>query len=543
MRRSRQRRPATHAHARRDQKRSARLGAVGRAWYHEDSTRQHAGRSRQCLTKQRRGPPISFCSPGSPKSLEPRYRAGERPTLQEYIDRNPELADDIHERFSAMVEIEQVKADRQQATEHADTPPFCGLRQLGDFRIVREIGKGGMGIVYEAEQVSLGRHVALKVLPRTMLVDARAKRRFEREAKSAAKLHHTNIVPVFGVGEQDGMPYYVMQFIQGLGLDDVLKELKQLRPDNAKAGAPASGDLRVSPNMQQGSNLSADAKVLETRTKSMVSAENVARSLLTGEFHSPHDKDDLAAAPLTVETLRKEDQGADALSLPLLSDPLAFSSSSVVLPGDVRDGSKSKNKKRNYWQRIASIAVQVADALEHAHRQGIHHRDIKPSNLLLDTRGTVWVADFGLAKADDQQNLTHTGDILGTLRYMPPEAFEGKTDARSDIYSLGLTMYEMLAFQPAYDEHERNQLIKRVTSEEPARLDRVNRWVPRDLVTIVNKAIERDPGHRYSSAGELAADLQRFLDDEPILARRQTRAERFVRLGGRTPASPGWGRR
>ena len=106
-----------------------------------------------------------------------------------------------------------------------------------------------MGIVYEAEQVSLGRHVALKVLPRSMLIDAKAKRRFEREAKSAARLHHTNIVPVFGVGEQDGMPYYVMQFIQGLGLDAVLEELKKLDLDHVNAAALAAGELRVARNM------------------------------------------------------------------------------------------------------------------------------------------------------------------------------------------------------------------------------------------------------------------------------------------------------
>src|SRR5262249_13792560 len=157
---------------------------------------------------------------------------GERPSLQEYLDRYPELADDIRELFPAMAEMEQGKHD------HRDTaaPAAPTLQQLGDFRILREVGQGGMGVVYEAEQVSLGRHVALKVLPRKMLVDARAKRRFEREAKAAARLHHTNIVPVYGVGEQDGLPYYVMQFIQGLGLDAVLEELKQLRPADAKTG-------------------------------------------------------------------------------------------------------------------------------------------------------------------------------------------------------------------------------------------------------------------------------------------------------------------
>src|SRR5262249_48930806 len=161
-----------------------------------------------------------------------------------------------------------------------------------------------------------------------------------------------------------------------------------------------------------------------------------------------------------------------------LSDSFTLSSSSVVLPGRSRDGSKAKHHKQTYWQGVASIGVQVAEALEYAHKQGIHHRDIKPSNLLLDTQGTVWVTDFGLAKADDPQNLTPPGDVLGTLRYMPPEAFEGKTDARSDVYSLGLTLYELLAFRPAFDERERHRLIKQVTEAEPARLDRA---VPRDL--------------------------------------------------------------
>ena len=128
-----------------------------------------------------------------------------------------------------------------------------------------------------------------------------------------------------------------------------------------------------------------------------------------------------------------------------------------------------------------------------AHKQGILHRDIKPSNLLLDSRGTVWVTDFGLAKADDQQNLTHTGDILGTLRYMPPEAFEGKYDARGDVYSLGLTLYELLAFRPAFDQKDRGTLIRQVTHEEPPRLSKVHSDLPRDLETIVHKAIDRDP--------------------------------------------------
>jgi hypothetical protein len=216
-----------------------------------------------------------------------RYRAGERPSIQEYVDRHPDLADDIRELLPAMVQIEQVKEDHEGATDQAAAPAPPAFRQLGDFRILREVGKGGMGIVYEAEQVSLGRHVALKVLPKNMLLNAQAKRRFEREAKSAAKLHHTNIVPVFGVGEQDGMPYYVMQFIQGLGLNDVLEELKKLQHGGPKAGSFIAGEVRESLDAGPVVDAPEEESNQNTQTQGAEPAANVARSLLTGEFHSP----------------------------------------------------------------------------------------------------------------------------------------------------------------------------------------------------------------------------------------------------------------
>ena len=190
--------------------------------------------------------------------------AASGPSLQDYIDRHPELADDIRELFPAMVEIEQVKEDQQGATEPVVAAESLALEQVGDFRIIRQVGKGGMGVVYEAEQVSLGRHVALKVLPRSMIVDGQARRRFEREAKSAARLHHTNIVPVFGVGEHDGMPYYVMQFIQGLGLDEVLEELKSCTVITPRVSAPTGG---ARPGFRRD-----------------ISAVKLAHSLLSGEF-------------------------------------------------------------------------------------------------------------------------------------------------------------------------------------------------------------------------------------------------------------------
>lgn len=438
-----------------------------------------------------------------------RYRRGERPSLREYTDKHPELAAEIREVFPAMAMMENI-ALADESLEGAETPvrtsPPEALQQLGDYRIIREVGKGGMGIVYEAEQVSLGRHVALKVLPKKMLLDSKQKRRFEREAKAAARLHHTNIVPVFGVGEHEGMPYYVMQFIQGLGLDEVLDELRRMHRGPGSSTPTAEAGAR--PGVAD------------------VTAAEVARSLLTGAFQGK--------MPLTVDgpQLHAEPSPVDSAPTPhisAISDTFSISSSSVNLPGQSDASNRSRNRKGSYWQSVANIGLQVAKALDYAHSQGILHRDIKPSNLLLDNRGTVWVADFGLAKTEDQQNLTHTGDILGTLRYMPPEAFDGRTDRRGDVYSLGLTLYELLSMRPAFDEKDRHRLIKRVTSEEPDRLDRLNRQIPRDLVTIVHKAIDRDPSHRYGSAAALAADLQRFLDDEPILARRPTQRERFWR--------------
>ena len=322
-----------------------------------------------------------------------RFRAGERPSFREYIDRYPELADDIRELLPAMVEIEQVKEGHQEAAEPVATRTAPVVQQLGDFRILREVGKGGMGIVYEAEQLSLGRHVALKLLPRNMLLDARAKQRFEREAKSAARLHHTNIVPVFGVGEQDGMPYYVMQFIQGLGLDDVLEELKKLQGGGARADSHLGGDPLAARDAGRASHGPGEAGDPKNATHRAMSALNVARSLLTGEFQSQVDRDeatapltvqdvDDATAPVTAEPANGQDPGSAIPPPPAASDAFTPSSSSVVLPGQGRDGSTARNRKRTYWQSVATIGAQVAEALEYAAQAGDpapRHQALEPA--------------------------------------------------------------------------------------------------------------------------------------------------------------------
>jgi WD40 repeat protein/serine/threonine protein kinase len=414
-----------------------------------------------------------------------RYRRGERPALTEYVQRHPELADDIRELFPALVEMEVVKAaaDAPGTEPEITLPP---LEHFGDFQILREIGHGGMGVVYEAEQISLGRRVALKLLTQRMLRDGVQKRRFDREAKAAARLHHTNIVPVFGSGEHYGTPYYVMQFIPGLGLDIVSEEIARL-------------DGRPSPQMGR------------------KDVSEVTQSLITGAFQS------------TADLERNSDSNSRAV------ENTSGIAMSMTQPGSSTTTSDRHHRKLTYWQGVARIGVQVADALEYAHRQGIVHRDVKPSNLLLDLSGTAWITDFGLAKGDDQDNLTRTGDMLGTLRYMPPEAFEGKSGVRGDVYGLGISLYELLALRPAFDERDRNKLIKAVTTNEPPRLRRVRANIPRDLETIVHKAIDREPGRRYASAAEMAADLQRFLEDEPIKAREISTRERAWRWCRRYP--------
>lgn len=446
-----------------------------------------------------------------------RWRQGERPKIDDYCRRFPALAAEIRELFPALVMMERIGADDDFVRpEPLTSPSRIAGERLGDFRILREVGRGGMGVVYEAEQVSLGRRVALKVLS-NRLMDERQVKRFEREAKAAGRLHHTNIVPVFGLGHEQGHHYYVMQFIDGLGLDKVLDELKRLR-ERPFAGRDLHSDAR----------LAVPAGIAATQT----AIAHVAASLVTGQFGlSPSipDMQPECEKPNPVATTSAPVRGDDALHD---TDRMGLSDTqsrfhNVNLLEESVGRNTSGAARHAYWQSVARIGVQVANALQHAHDQGVLHRDVKPANLLLDRRGTVWVTDFGLAKGGEQDDLTRTGDVVGTLRYMAPEQFEGNAEARSEIYALGLSIYEMLALRPAFDETERHKLVRQVTHDTPPRLRHLDPSIPRDLQTIIEKAIDRDLAQRYPTAGDLAADLQRFLDHEPIAARRTTFAQRI----------------
>jgi WD40 repeat protein/serine/threonine protein kinase/tetratricopeptide (TPR) repeat protein len=403
-----------------------------------------------------------------------RYRKGERPTVSEYAERHPALASQIQELFPALVVMEEFGSVAGQTTcpHLAATADGSIPSRLGEYRILREIGRGGMGIVYEAVQESLGRHVALKVLPAHVLASPNQLERFHREAQAAACLHHGHIVPVFGVGEHEGVHYYAMQFIQGQGLDSVLLEVKRLQDRVAGAALETTGPSRPAVSMAQG----------------------------------------------------------------LLRDPSQAASPTDRIPQD-QSGSTSAilgQTQAGYFRSIAQLGAQVADALGYAHQNGVLHRDIKPANLLLDTQGTVWITDFGLAKTEGD-HLTNTGDIVGTLRYMAPERFQGLSDARSDVFSLGLTLYELATLRPAFVAADRAQLLERLLRAEPPPPRQLDDSIPRDLETIILKAMAREPGRRYRSAVELAADLRRFQAGEPIQARPVGPIERTLKWMRRRP--------
>ena len=397
------------------------------------------------------------------------------------------------------------------------------IPKLEGFRIVREIGRGGMGIVYEAVDEVLGRRVALKVLPAAAGLDLRHIERFKREAKAAAKLHHGNIVPVFGVGQQGDRYFYVMQYIDGQGLDEVVRELRLLlgpaQPRGQSESIETQDDLCSS-----GASNEFDRSVSHSN-----SAAELARSLAAGRFG--HADDSLFAAA-SADSALIQTKVSIVPQVPSTQLDRRFSETRVSSSSEL---SAHSDFSRPYFECVARMGRQAAEALEYAHRQGILHRDIKPSNLLVDSQGIVWVADFGLAKTADSDGLTDTGEIFGTVRYMAPERFDGRGDSQSDVYSLGLTLYELVALRPAFSGTDRYKVIQQIQNEGPLPIQKLNAKVPPDLETIIHKATLREPARRYATAGALAEDLGRFLEGRPILARRLSMIERVGRWCRRNP--------
>lgn len=377
------------------------------------------------------------------------HRDGYRPTIQQFARQYPEHSQDILDLFPMLLDLERLKESDENSRPRPATAGDIPQKTLGDFQILSEIGRGGMGIVYLARQKSLGRSVALKVLSKSLSSSPQQVQRFHQEAEAAAKLHHTNIVPVYGVGQQDDFHYYAMQWIDGIGLEMVIAQL-------------AEDPLHIPANEKQ--------------------QQSDIRKRLTDSGSLLHN---------------------------------------------------------SYFRNVARIAADIADALAYAHQHEVLHRDVKPSNILLDASGDAWITDFGLAKLADDKGLTQTGELIGTLRYMAPEQFDGKVDQRSDVYSLGLTIYELLTLNPAFAESQHARLLNQRTRGTITPPRQIHPQIPRDLETIVVTACATEPIHRYQSAGELQADLQAFLEGRPIQARRISSMERLWRWCRRNPAIAG----
>jgi serine/threonine protein kinase len=516
-----------------------------------------------------------------------RYRKGETPSISEYTQRYPQHAAQIRALFPSVALLEQL-GSRPDGAESAARPKWQGSlpphHRIGDFEVLREIGRGGMGVVYEAVQQSLHRRVALKVLNTACVHSDNQAKRFEREARAAAQLHHTNIVPVFGVGEQDGLRYYVMHRIDGLGLDAVILELtrRARAPQPQVPPAGAGNNRAISARELAGVLISGELSRSRSETFAPGHSDELNSSTVTAPLDAPlpvdalsrtnvertddslQNTDDVLKDSETSEqgtarmvssslVLRDEPHSAAGIRSSLILrdefpasrdrefgsgdrewDPAAQALSSVE--GESGQAAKAHSFGWRYWRNIARIGMQVAAGLQYAHAQGTLHRDIKPANILLDTDGTAWIADFGLAKLLEADNVTRTGDVVGTLRYMAPEQFRGEVHQRSDIYSLGLTLYELLTLRPAYDETDRQQLIARkLTPHDPPSLRKSGHAVPRDLETIVLKCLAYEPENRYSTAGAVIADLQAFLEDRPIQARQASSVERLWRWCRRNP--------
>lgn len=381
---------------------------------------------------------------------------GESPDPDELIKQYPEWSE-ILGRYLESLGLLHNAARAMHGSEPQSLPAaITKHRRLGDYEIRRQIGRGGMGIVYEARQISLDRRVALKVLPIAAVLDKRQIARFRREAQAAAQLHHPHIVPVFGVGCEEGVHFYSMQLVEGQSIDRVIGCLQSTSKE----------------------------ETIDMSASLMLSSANSTTSL-------KHES--------TVE---------EPIELPV--------STTSISEHDAMD--------RRYIDRVAELAIQAATALQHAHDYGVIHRDIKPSNLMLDREGKLWITDFGLAHIQSEADMTATGDIVGTLRYMSPEQAGGGQviDQRTDIYSLGITLHEMLTLQQAFPSLDRQQLLRDIENCEPKRVRKLNSAIPIDLETIILKAISKDRDQRYSTAQEFADDLQRYLDGKPTLARRPT---------------------
>jgi len=480
------------------------------------------------------------------EEITQRIEAGLPIDLEAYEREYPQHIERIRRAVPALQVLDELGLSAAKGPHSAGpshSAPLGGT--LGDYRILCEIGRGGMGIVYEAEQISLHRRVALKVLPFAAVLDPRHLQRFKNEAQAAASLKHPNIVGIHSVGCERGVHYYAMEYVEGQTLAEVIRQLRGARDQGPGARDQGRGVATSVATLSRGAgNQGSGAR--DRGPGARGEGPDASSSIIN------HQSSILPPHPLT------------------LSPPHAAETSPLALLS-----TEGSTRTPEFFRTVARLGIQAAEALEHAHQMGVVHRDIKPSNLMVESplpsplgsgaggegaggegRGAecprLWITDFGLARINtpsplggegrgeggrgEGASLTMTGDILGTLRYMSPEQLQAKhgvLDHRTDIYSLGLTLYELLTLQPAFPGDDRQRLIRQITEDDPSPPRQLNSGIPKDLETIVLKATAKEPQSRYATAQQLADDLRRYLEDEPIRARRPTLATRAAKWSRR----------
>ncbi|MFQ5730534.1 MAG: serine/threonine protein kinase [Planctomycetaceae bacterium] len=369
-----------------------------------------------------------------------RTRSGLQPGVEEYARRYAAFAEELRDVLPAVAALEQWKVDKESECLRRNLPHQLQLRRLGDCDIVREIGRGGMGVVFEAVQRPANRRVAVKLLPwRYGASVPKWRERFQREAATISGLRHPGIVPLLGFGEQDGYCYYVMSLVNGVNLDALIERL------NATEGVVHAAD--------------------------------------TAQVH---------------DEPTQKDAGYHVMSL-----------------------------SRRSWKAIARILFSAARAVAYAHQQGVIHNDLKPGNLMLDTSGRVLVGDFGLAHHVATELLEAAEGLSGTLRYMAPERFDGVCDARSDVYSLGVTLYEMVVRRPAFPQTGAREMMQAVSESRFEHPRQCDPQIPRDLESIIRTAMAADSAARYQMMEHFAADLRNFANDRPVSVRRRGWLDRW----------------
>ena len=392
-------------------------------------------------------------------------RDGRPATIEQYAEAHPTLAAEIRDLFPVILAMETSKRDRENSTMKREIPQEFSFDRLGDCRLVREIGRGGMGVVFEAQRGADNERVAVKWFPWRVTSMSHWRERFDQEAKTVERLQHPNIVPLLGTGEDGGHPFYIMQYIDCVSLDWVLHRLNET-----------------------------DVLLFESEIERQRQASDRTGKTTAKSKKPTATSDSMSDAAAQID---KANAGGNAPTL--------------------------RGVRRTSWRLFARIVAQAGRAIDYSHRQGVLHNDIKPANLLMDRAGRVFVTDFGLARPLDPPQDAAGRGLSGTLRYMAPERFSGWFDELSDLDSLGITLYELVTQRPAFEATDRLALADAIVKVGPMLPRKIDDEIPRDLETIILKAIRRDPDERYYSVEAFVADLLRFMNGQRIRAKRPSR--------------------